>query len=237
MSQLRLTVINNIYLTLESTDFSLRDFKVELEDPSTFVHISFLPFPEYSFEISEKDFARYSALDYLNKENMNPDVRLITSESPGEFKVSSIHKHRNIDECIERIPAWCSNIVQELSVALPENNDLDQFEIDMEEKLNAFTGDDKQPFTNKEISELSEKLDKFASKFTELEKANEITEKELAEIQKDLDKMKTNLSQFPKSVWYKTSAHKMLDTMKKVASSKEGKSLLFLSAKKLFGLE
>jgi len=234
MAKLRKTIISQIFSALKSSEFSLRDYKVELEDTDDFAHIRFLPFPEYEFTISEKNFARRTMGDILNPPT--PDMHLITIESPGEYKVCATLKHNSIDRCIERISVWCRSIAEELATPLPELNFLEEFEEEIEKQINEQAGDSKELFTKEEIESLVVKLDALANKFSELEHSNAITEQELVKIKKEVDRMKLNLPKYPKSTWYKISAHKILDVIKKVATSKEGKEVLLSSAKKILGL-
>ncbi|MBN4082458.1 hypothetical protein JYT13_01480 [Mariprofundus ferrooxydans] len=234
MPKLRKTVIRQIFVALENSEFSLRDYKVEFENTDGFVCIQFLPFPEYEFTISEKNFARQKIGDILN--TPTPNMHLVTIEAPSEYKVCATLKHNSINHCINRISNWCKNIAEELAVSLPTLDFVEEFEVEIEKQINDKAGDSKERFTQEEIENLTIKLDTLASKFSELEHANSITEQELVEIKQEVDRMKFNLPKYPKSTWYKISAHKILDVMKKVSKSEEGKDILLSSAKKLLGL-
>lgn len=226
MKKLRNTIINRIYAELKNSQFSLRDFNVELEKTKDFVRILFLPYPEYEFRILKQNFT-----DVFN-DPIEVDMRLVTVESPGEYQISETTEQSSIDDCIDRIPDWCQNISEELSAVMPELDTMESFEKEIEKKINNTTENNKERFTSKEIEELSKKLDTLTKNFTELEQKNEITEKDLKEIKQDIDRMKSNLSKFPKNTWYKTSWHKMIDASKKMAQSKEVRDFLFASAKK-----
>jgi len=235
VAKLRRTIISRVYSELESSDFSLRDFKVDFEETNHFVHIQFLPFTEYEFEIVERDVTKINIGDALNPRDA--DYRLFTDESPGEYKIRASLRHDSIDQCLDRISVWCESVEEELAAPMPEPMILEDFEEELEHKLNEKAGDSKERFSEEEISILKEKLDALTQRFVELEKANEITEKELNAVKSKVETMKDNLSVYPKSTWYKVSGHKILDVLKKITNSKEGKDLLLSSAKKLLGLD
>lgn len=235
MPKLRQTIISQIYSALENSDFSPRDFKVDLEVSESLAHIVFLPKPKYEFSIAEKDFAARSVFDITRQ--TPPDIRLVTIESPGEYKIKDTKQQDSIEQCISRIANWCENIVQDLAARVPVAEELDEFEIEIERRINESAGDADEKFSEPEMVALSKKLDGLAAKFEELERAKTITENELAEIKAELQKMKGTLPVYPKSTWYKTAGHKFLDVTKRILKTKEGRELLVASAKKLLGLD
>ena len=231
MAQLRRTIISSIFKTLETSTFTLEDFDVELEDSNSFVFITFLPFPEYTFQITEKDISVRSVTNIL--ERQRADMKLFTIESPGEYKTKASRQSSSIHDCISRIPEWCENIEAELSAPIPEADITDEFEEELKERINSTAGDSFERFNDGEITTLKEKLELLNSKFETLQKENKLTEKELADLKTQVDKMKGNLSTYPKSTWYKVSGNKILDMMKNVIKTKEGRELLVSSIKNL----
>ncbi len=231
MAKIRRTIISEIYSALEKNDFSLSDFKVDLEETKAFVLISFLPFPEYTFEITERDVAVRSLTTMLTPSPA--DMKLFTIESPGEYKTSASRQYSSIHDCISRIPLWCENIQSELSAPIPEPVTVEEFEKELNEAINNKAGDSVERFNEEEVSALKEKLEALNEKFEKLQKSNNITEKELSDVKIEVERMKSNLTTYPKSTWYKVSGHKILDMMKNFIKTKEGKDLLASSIKSL----
>lgn len=230
MPKLRQTIISQIYSALESTGFSLRDFKVDVEGSDHLAHIVFVPKPQYEFSIAEKDFAVRPLTDFLRQ--TPPDIRLATIESPGEYKIKDIRKHESIEQCIGCITTWCQNIKEDLAVRIPVQDELDEFEAEIERQINEVAGDSQEKFSETEVSALSKKLDGLAERFEELKRANTITENELVVVKAELEKMKGTLPIYPKSAWYKTAGHSLLDVTKRILKTKEGREFLLSSAKK-----
>lgn len=162
---------------------------------------------------------------------------LTTIESPGDYKVRDSEWHGSIDQCISRITKWCKNIKEDLAARPIVQEDLSDWETEIERRISETAGDSQERFSDSEANVLSQKLDGLVSKFEELERARTITEKELAEVRAELQKMKGTLSLYPKSTWYKTAGHKLLDVTKRVLKTKEGRDFLLASAKKLLGLD
>lgn len=233
MPKLRQTIICQIYSALENSSFSLRDFKVDVEGSDYLVHIVFVPRPQYEFSIVERDFAVRTLTDFFRQ--TPPDIRLATIESPGEYRIEDTRKHDSIEQCIGRIAQWCQNIKEDLSARIHVQEELEEFETEMERRINeAAAGDSQEKFSESEVSSLSQKLDSLAEKFEELERANTITEKELAEVRAELEKMKGTLPIYPKSTWYKTAGHKLMDEIKRILTGKVGHEFLLALAKKFF---
>lgn len=231
MPKLRQAIISQIYSALEQSGFSLRDFNVNVEASDHLAHISFVPKPQYEFTITERDFAIRPITDLLMQ--TPPDIWLTTTESPGEYKIKDIRKHESIEQCIWRIARWSQSIKEELVVRIPVQEELDEFEAEIERRINEAAGDSQEKFSESEVNALIKKLDGLAEKFEELKRANTITESELAEVKAELAKMKGSLPIYPKSAWYKTAGHKLLDVTKRILKTKEGRDFLLASAKKL----
>jgi len=231
MPQLRRTIISSIYKALEISTFTLDDFEVELEDSNSFVFITFLPFPEYAFQITEKDVSVRNITEVFTRHPA--DMKLFTIESPGEYTIKSSRQSSSIHDCISRIPAWCKNIEAELSAPIPEENITEEFEEELKKRINSTAGDSFEKFNDSEVILLKEKLELLNSKFETLQSENKLTEKELANLKSQVDKMKGNLSTYPKSTWYKVSGNKILDLMKNIIKTKEGRELLASSIKNL----
>lgn len=60
---LRQLVVNQIYAALEKSDFSLRDFEVDVTTSNSLARIVFLPKPQYEFVIVEKNYAVSTGVD------------------------------------------------------------------------------------------------------------------------------------------------------------------------------
>ena len=238
MSTLRNTSRKKINEVLQLTGFSLRDFKIELDpSPNVFIHISFLPYQQYFFEIVERDFAPKGGLSQI----MNPspersDIGVATIESPGENKTKELKRHQSIDQCIQSISQWGKRIGEELSVTLVENEISDneqQIEKQIEDFVNNLTGDISKPFSEIEIQEMRSKLESIFTKFEDLEKKHEITEQELENLRLEFENLKKTIQEYPKGVWVKTTIHKLWDFTTRFLKSKEGRELIFEAGRKM----
>ncbi|HEU5046445.1 MAG TPA: hypothetical protein VFT64_01230 [Rickettsiales bacterium] len=232
--KLRNSIIKSIYNHLEISGFSLRDFKINTDHGQYLAHIVFIPKPEYEFIITEKDYAAKSIASIVSLTTQPEDLKLTTVESPGEYKTREVTKHSTIHECINRIRDWCQNIKEDLATRIPLQKELDEFEIEIEQRINDAAGNSQEHFSESEVNNLNNKLDNFLAKFEELEKAKTITEKELKEIKAELERLKRTLPMYQKDIWYKTAGHSLLDMTKKVFKTKEGREFLFDAAKKFF---
>lgn len=229
MPKLRRTVISQVYSALKASSFSLRDFKVDIEETKELIHVVFLPKAAYSFTISEKDFRVNSMLTAGRP--APPDIGLITIESPGDYKATEIQRQGSMDSCVRRIGTWCKNIEGELSTPIPEPDNLTEFEAELERNINEATGDTDEKFSDTEIAELSTKLDALSVKFEELKTANTITEAGLEEVRRELQKMRDTLPFYPKKVWYKTAGHKFLDVTKRILAARMAQDMILAIVK------
>lgn len=235
MPKLRRTVISQVYATLKASSFSLRDFKVDIEETKELVHVVFLPNPAYSFMISEKDFRVNSMLTAGRP--APPDISLITIESPGDYKATETQRQDSMDSCVRRIGTWCKNIEGELSAPIPEPDNLSEFEAELERNINEATGDTNEKFSDAEIADLNTKLNALSAKFEELKEANTITEVGLAEVNKELQKMRDTLPLYPRKIWYKTAGHKFLDLTKRILATRVGQDMILAIVKKSLGMD
>lgn len=223
MAQVRSTAIAQVYSTLECSSFGLSSFDVQFPDgKNEVVVITFLPRKLFFFSIG---LSRGSA------ENLY--VRM----SPGEFKSEDFLSARaSFDHCLAEILPWLQRISEDLRVSISNLSDLSEFRDALEAHIQDSIEDEDSPFSTEEISEIDLKLSALEQRLNELEERHGLAELELAELRQAVSTARTDLTVYPKGIWYRTAGGKLWEVMKKVGTSKEAREILTSAARKLLGL-
>lgn len=223
MAQVRSTAIAQVYNTLECSSFGLSSFDVKFPDgKNEIVVITFLPRKKFFFSIG---LSRGSA------ENLY--VRM----NPGEFKSEDFLTARtSFESCLAEILPWVQRISEELRVSIPNLSDLSEFRDALEKHIQNSIENEEALFSDEEISEIDSKLSSLEQRLNELEERHGLAEMELAELRQAVSVARTDLTVYPKGIWYRTAGGKLWEVMKKVGTSKEAREVLTSAARKLLGL-
>ena len=242
MSKLKSSVINTILDKLNSTDFCKEDFEIkEPENSGYLVKIIFSAKPEYYFQITEKvvtkkrkEVSTLGAIPGFNQEYEEEENVILTTESPGDYKIIEYNKLYSLDSAIYRIPTWTRNIKEEITISILDNktsveDDLEWFK----EKVNDDIERPNDPFTKDEIQALSKKLDSLKERIDDLEiqldNGNNLKE----QAENTIQRTKEDLEKYPRGIWYRTAGNKLLNLMKTILKTKEGRQLITETIKSL----
>lgn len=242
MIKLKSSVINRILEELDSEDFCKEDFEIqEPGNSKSLVKIIFPARPEYYFEIIEtvvtkkrKEVSAFSAIPGFNQEYEEEENVILTTESPGDYKIIESKKLSSLDNAINRIQAWTRNIKEEITISSLDNEtsveeDLEWFK----EKVNDDIERPNEPFTQDEIQVLSEKLDSLKERIDDLEiqldNGNNLKE----QAENTIQRTKDDLEKYPRGIWYRTAGNKLLNLMKTILKTQEGRQLVTETIKSL----
>lgn len=218
MPKLRQAVIKRIQTSLNASPFSAEDFLVTLpSEGDVLAQIAFLPDPGYALAITGPSAGAYT-----------------TKEVPGAYYNESEYSHRNLDIALNRITPWAENIYEELQASNVFLDELQEIRAQLEEQILSHVTDADQHFTPDEMNDLRAKLDQLGEQFDSLQQRYHVTEDELAQVKEELSAIKANVETFPKGVWYRTAANKVLNLIKRVVGSQEAKQMAITAARQLF---
>lgn len=219
MTRLRDSTKIDIQEALERTYFTASSFFVaHNEKDQHFLQITFLPNPEMKFSV---------------RKSAQSGRGFVCIEAPGEHIATGESYARNdIDDCIKAIRPWASRIHEDYKAKNPVLDEFEQFKKQMSEQFQEHLSDPTAHFSDEEVLTLKQKLDSLAQRLDELTEKNSETEKKLAAALTEIEQVKADLSVFPKGVWYRVAGGKVLNAIKSVATSSEGRQLALEAAKK-----
>jgi hypothetical protein len=217
---LRDSLVAKIWSSIERSPFTPADFEVSFTgDYGVLLSIAFRHKPEYTL---------------LVKEDWNGDV---TAEvSPGEHKKTEKVSSVQLDKLPDMVSAWAKNVRDELRATIPVYSEVESLREALEQHIKDHVENPDQPFTEDEVGLLRTKLDELLTKFQEMQERSEITEQELNRLNREIASIRENLPSYPKNVWYKTAANRLLSAVGKVATSRESRQVLAQAAQRLLGL-
>jgi hypothetical protein len=233
MPQIKQAIIQSIYNELDNKIFSLSDFKVEFpESGRTLVKITFLHDPKYYFAILESQqkssnviAAMASALDTSTVPS--------TIECPGEFKLVESSFYDSFSSCVDKIGRWCQNVRKDIMANTPVIKEFEELQKKLEEHLNSHGEIPEEPISASEIESIKEKFDSMYAQFEQLKEKHEITQEQLKSIKEDFEVIKNNSHGYSKKMWVGLTKSRLISIAKKIASSPEGRKLMYEGAKKL----
>lgn len=222
MAALRETTKRNISEALEKTYFTGSSFSVQfVENGNPFVAITFLPEKRFSFWASEP--SGYNVSGY------------ITEEAPGmHIETGERYKHENLANVLKAIGPWAERILEDYRSRNPVIDEFEAFRKTLSEQMEAHIQDKDAHFSEEEAKSLRERLDELSAKLREVWERSETTEQKLKEAKQEIDRIKSDISVFPKGVWYQVAGGKIVGAMKKVMGSAEGRQFALEAAKKFF---
>jgi len=232
MPKLRNTIINEILQNLKNGDFCVEDFEIKFpDDSSTLASITFVAYPKYCFEISEEHNGFLAVASAMAG---NVKKGLQTIEQPGEYKNFEKRNHESIDSCISRISHWLKNIREDLLFSKHSaQGEVDELTENLRKQINENVKNPESFFDEKEKEAIKNKLDELQEKVRELEKRFNFPESETKKVEAAIEKCKNDVNVYPKGVWYKTAGNKVINALKGVLKTKEGREALLEMMKKL----
>lgn len=219
MTVLRESTKKKIVDALDKSHFTASSFSVTFaEGQSPFVIISFIPEKKFCFTIGEN----FGGSGYM------------TVEAPGHHIESGEEYERtNLESCFRAISSWASRILEDYRSKNPVLDEFESLRKTLIDQFEQHVQDKHAHFTATEAYELRSKLDELTNRMQELLEKNEQYEYRLKEATNEIDRIKADLEMFPKGVWYRMAGSKMVNIIKKVAGSKEGRELALEVAKNI----
>jgi hypothetical protein len=222
LAEIRLATLREIEEILDTSYFTKHSFQIDSRpDKHPFLVVTFLPELKYTYALS-----CFDQNSFLTKES--PGEHLLNAE---DFTYNSFH------EVKQSLRKWTERIKQDLDAGSAPTDDFDQFLDRLRSGVFADASDAPGKFTDKEISDLREKLDALqASVESQAERIN-ATEEELARFQSELAAIKEDLATMPRAIWKQVASNKLLRSVKDFLGTPEGRKLVADGIKKLFGIE
>lgn len=222
MTTLRETTKKKIVEVLDKTYFTASNFTLkfdEINDP--FLTITFIPEKRFSFSISES--SGYNASGY------------VTDEAPGlHIETGEKYKHESLSNAIKAITQWTERILEDYRSRNPVIDEFEAFRKTLEEQIEEHIQDKDAHFSEEEAKSLRERLDELSVKLQEVWEKSEATEQMLKDAKQEIERIKTDVSIFPKGVWYRVAGSKIVGAMKKVMGTSEGRQFALEAAQKFF---
>ncbi|MDW1741493.1 hypothetical protein R7D66_23610 [Vibrio sp. Vb2354] len=238
MTILKNSVKSQIVNQLNNANFCREDFEVEFHSSgNTFVTITFNPRPEYQLDIYESNGRNSNYLALMagvGGRSTNEEVKVYCRMSPGEYKNTESKSYDDLDSAISIIYQWLNYIKEDLvNLKNSKEFDIDDFTQSFQQQIDEKIEDPDSYFTTKEAEDLKDKLDSLYTRVSELESQLDLSSEDTQKLEKTIDKTKSDIDIYPKGVWYKTACNKIINTVKDVLKTKEGRQALFDVAKKL----
>ncbi|MCE5163774.1 Uncharacterised protein [Plesiomonas shigelloides] len=238
MSILKDTVKSLIIHNLNSNDFCREDFTIEFPDKgSTLAKIIFTAKPTFHFNINEVSPSPFRQSLNANR-SVETEDKIVCSISPGDYKNIEQKTHPDLSVAIYSISTWLSNIKTELINSRNSNHiEIDEITKSLQESIEAGISNPDSYFTKQEADALKEKLNELQKRIDILENQENISRENKDVIDKAIIKTKNDIDLYPKGVWYRTAGNKIINAMKEILKTQEGRTaLLELTRKLLSGL-
>ncbi|WP_316674763.1 hypothetical protein [uncultured Tolumonas sp.] len=237
MPLLKNSVIANVIQTLNLSSFCKEDFDVKFPDNgSCLVSLEFLAKRNYFFEIIESSNSTNPLFLVTMPRTPDSDQKTLFKcrMSPGEYKNQQTKNFEDLDSAISFISTWINYIKDDLKSTKNKNSfDFDDITKEFQDNIDKTINNPDDFFTENEADELRRKLDAIQERVSELERTMKLSEAESSKLSKTIDKTKSELDVYPKGVWYKTAANKMLKVIKEILKTSEGRQALYDLTKKL----
>ena len=214
MSKLLDSVVKDIHSVLDSTRFTAHDFAVtsydtdEIDGP--LVRIVFIASRDFTFDILQQD-------------PFQVDL------SPGTTFVSETVYDLKIGDCMDLIHRWCQNILLEIRSRNLIYRDLDELRDVLQSQIDEHVDNTGTHFTPEEKEHLAQTLDEMRSEIDSLYETSKLNKEEIEKIKEQLSEMLEDLETFPKDIWYRTAANKLL----RIFGSREVRQIAATTAKAL----
>lgn len=217
MTQLRETTKRKILAALEKSHFTASAYSVEYDhDATAFLTITFLPNKSFVFVASES----YAGIS--------------SSEAPGQHKITGeSFKHASLDECLKSIAPWAARILEDYRANNPIIDEFESLRRSLSEQIEKHITDESAHFSPEEVVAIRAKLDELSTKLSEVTEKTAEQEKQLRDAQQELKALKQDAEVFPKGVWYRMAGSRVLNIIRRAATSKEGREFALEAAKKI----
>ncbi|MEX8519043.1 MAG: hypothetical protein AB3X44_11075 [Leptothrix sp. (in: b-proteobacteria)] len=217
-----------IHQTLDDSYFGSSNFTIDFGNgnPNWF-KITFIQ--NHTFNFTVNDINGIGAIGH------NLEIyRYQVSEAPGvRLLTQDLSNHKNIENCIQRIPEWLKRVKEEIIDSNPFNREILAIRKQLEEQINEFTEQQEEYFTRQESDQLKQRLTEFAEKLDELAKQNIELQESINSLKGRIVELAGATDQVNKGIWYRMAGSKLIGVAKAIFQSKEGRELMLEAAKKI----
>lgn len=241
MPQLKPSFIAKINQKLDNSNFTKHDFDIDLPDSGKLLarivfrynnnwHISYYEEEvTNTYEVAQKLFGTTETRKSKNLVNW---IRV----SPGKVKNEAVYDISNADAFLDAIPNWCDDIRTELSATTERPDPVAELRQQLQEKLDSLIDDPEAQFTQEELDVVDKRFDKLLSEIEELREKYAFSETKISELQKAFDEFKSTARTYPKGMWARLTANKLVKSTGSIVNSPEGRKFIFEGLKKAIGL-
>ena len=237
MPELNSSFLREIVSALDSTRFSEGDFDLGGDGYGELLKIQFKYDSRYSFVLKEEEVTEEvttgKSYSFTSASYSKTVIKLFTYESPGEYKAEDKKQVSDFSGVPKRIASWCNNIHREVSNETSIDQDIDKAKEAFKESISLEPDEPESNFSKEEIEALTSKLETLYSKVSELSEKYCISESELNKLKDELDAIKENAKVYKKGIWAKMTENKITNFVFDFLKSKEGRTLIVESIKKL----
>ncbi|MDC4227321.1 MAG: hypothetical protein MPW15_24535 [Candidatus Manganitrophus sp.] len=133
---------------------------------------------------------------------------------------------------MKSISPWVMRILEDYRTQNPLIDEFENLRSSLSEQIEKHIADESAHFSSEEIASIRSSLDDISVKLAEISEKTAEQERQLLNAQNELKGLKADLEIFPKGVWYRMAGSKVLNILKKAATSKEGRNFVLEAAKK-----
>ena len=115
------------------------------------------------------------------------------------------------------------DIIAQRFFSAPHADDLIEL---FQKQIDESVKDEEEYFTKEEESKLSQKLEALQKRVSELEEKYNLEKEKANEVKDAISSSKSDINIYPKGIWYRTSANKIINALKLAFKNKEVKAML-----------
>jgi hypothetical protein len=151
---------------------------------------------------------------------------MVIYQSPGDFVETERSHIGNFNDFLGALKDWTQRTKSEMLLVNAFQKRLDEFEAELNGRLDAHIKDGSAHFTEEERQELYRKLQEFQERLSELEQSDAATKTEVEKIRCVVDDLGRATHNMTKRAWFRTACSKLYAMSVRALSSKPGQKLL-----------
>jgi len=208
MATIRLAIIEQMKKQFDQTIFSRHMFNIITNREEAILDIEFQGREDYRFLLKEVSPPKQSRFKF------------VTIESPGQIS-NEIEEfdHENLNNAQSRAYQWAVRIEEDYRIAVPKDNELDDFR---KEFFQSFEGQniDDSYFSKEEQSTINLKMKEFEEKLENLYQEKEASNQQLNAMRQQMDILKKSVEILDKRTWLSAACNRIFDIYKEVKAAK-----------------
>jgi len=216
-------------MILEASYFGYDNFAVSFGDGNKVeILISFIPDSRFYFHIRKP------------KESANSFVGIISAdyvtciECPGEkYLTPDDVLVDSLETAFERVKGWVQRVKEEVIATNPFSKEIADLKKTLDERLDQFSDQLADFFSQAEADELAQKLDKFEQRLKEMAGQNEELKQTVEQLSQTIADLKDAANSVNRGTWWRMAGGRLLTGFKGLAKSKEVRDFALEVAKKI----